>query len=100
MKGFDPSDRDLVVAAHNHVSAQFSQVLDEVVGKRVVIVEDKDHGRLLFRVHQSGWLPIFRLLSTSFSCDGRTDDGARSARSGIGDRKLAARNRPIPLPWP
>jgi hypothetical protein len=28
-----------------HFRAQFSEVLDEVVGERIVVVDDKQHGR-------------------------------------------------------
>ena len=38
-------ERDLVVAMHLHLRAQFSEVLDEVVGERIVVVDDKQHGR-------------------------------------------------------
>ena len=40
----DLFDRDLVVAPNFHLRAQFAQELHQVVGKRIVIVEDKDHG--------------------------------------------------------
>ena len=36
--------RDLVVAAHHDLFAQFAQVLHQVVGERVVVVENEDHG--------------------------------------------------------
>ena len=35
--------RHLVVTPHHDLRAQFPKVLDEVVGKRIVIVEDEDH---------------------------------------------------------
>ncbi len=44
VKGFDLADRDLVVAADDNLSAQFAQILHEIVGKRVVVVEDENHG--------------------------------------------------------
>ena len=34
---------DLVVARHAHVLAQFTEVLDQVVGKRVVVVDHQQH---------------------------------------------------------
>jgi len=43
MHGCDFGDRHLVIAAHLDVSAQFSEILDEVVSERVVVVEDEDH---------------------------------------------------------
>ena len=36
-------DRDLVVAPNLNLRAEFSQVLHQVVGKRIVVVENKDH---------------------------------------------------------
>src|SRR6201993_1223240 len=36
-------DGDLVVAPHFHIRAQLSEILDQVVGKRIVIVENKNH---------------------------------------------------------
>ncbi|OIQ81222.1 hypothetical protein GALL_370030 [mine drainage metagenome] len=35
--------RDLVVAKHAHVLPQFGQVLHQVVGERVVIVQHQEH---------------------------------------------------------
>src|ERR1700758_3602912 len=37
-------DADLVVAAHLDLRPQLAQILHQVVGKRVVIVENEDHG--------------------------------------------------------
>jgi len=45
--GTEPFDflyRNLVVPPHLDLRAQFSQILDQVVGKRIVVVEDEDHG--------------------------------------------------------
>jgi hypothetical protein len=36
---------DLIVAADFHLRAQFAQHLHQVVGERIVIVEDKNHGQ-------------------------------------------------------
>ncbi len=44
MQRFNLFHRQLVVAAHHDLRAQFAQVLDQVVGERIVVVEDKDHG--------------------------------------------------------
>ena len=44
--GLEPLDLrngDLVVAAHLRLGPQLTQVLDEVVGERVVIIENEDH---------------------------------------------------------
>ncbi len=38
-------ESDLVIAMHLHFRTQFSEVLDEVVGERIVVVDDKQHGR-------------------------------------------------------
>ena len=43
--GLDLADRDLVVPADDYVRTQFAQVLHQVIGKGVVVVEDEDHGR-------------------------------------------------------
>jgi hypothetical protein len=37
------SNRDLVVAVNLDRSSEFAQILDEVVSKRIVIVEYEDH---------------------------------------------------------
>ena len=39
---FDFVDCDLIVAANFDLSPQLSQVLDQVVGERIVIVEDEN----------------------------------------------------------
>ena len=39
----DLVDVDRVVAAHDQVRPQLAQVLDEVVGERVVVVDDEEH---------------------------------------------------------
>jgi hypothetical protein len=43
LQSFDIIDSELVVAADLDIGTQFAQVLDKVVGKRVVVVEDEDH---------------------------------------------------------
>ena len=35
--------RDLIIPAHNHFRPQLAQILHQVVGERIVIVEDKNH---------------------------------------------------------
>ena len=37
--------RDLIVAAHFDLRAQFADVLDEVVGEGIVVIEDENQGR-------------------------------------------------------
>ena len=44
-KSFDIGNAQLIVAADFDFGAQLSEILNEVVGKGVVIVEDEDHGR-------------------------------------------------------
>jgi hypothetical protein len=41
-----PLHGQLVVAIDLDLRAQLSQVLDKVVGERIVVVEDEDHGEL------------------------------------------------------
>src|SRR5260221_4485513 len=40
----DLLERDRIVAIHIHVGTQFAEVLDEVVGEAVVVVDHQDHG--------------------------------------------------------
>jgi hypothetical protein len=47
VKGLDFADGDLVVAANFDFGTQFSEVLDEVVGERVVVVENENHRVIL-----------------------------------------------------
>jgi hypothetical protein len=42
-EGLDFSEGDFIVAADFDLSAQFSEILDEVVGEGIVVVEDEDH---------------------------------------------------------
>ena len=41
-EGLDFSEGDFVVAADFDLGAQFSEILDEVVGEGIVVVEDED----------------------------------------------------------
>ena len=41
--GFNLRRSYLVIAAHLYLLSQFSQILHQVVGKRIVIIEDEDH---------------------------------------------------------
>ena len=43
--GFDLLDRDLVVSMDEHVCLQLAQVLDQIVSKRVVVIEYENHRR-------------------------------------------------------
>ena len=40
LHGLDLADGDLVVAAHTHLGPELAKILHEVVGKRVVVVDD------------------------------------------------------------
>src|SRR5215469_16563362 len=40
---FNFFDSNLIVAADPDISPQFSQILDQVVGERIVIIEDENH---------------------------------------------------------
>ena len=48
MKGFDFRNRGLVVAFHHDVRAEHVEVLDDVVGEGVVIVNHENHGIVPF----------------------------------------------------
>ena len=41
----DLVDRDFVIPLHQHVGAELTEVLHEVVGEAVVVVDDEDHAR-------------------------------------------------------
>ena len=47
MQRFDFGWCELVIAANDHLGTQLAHVLDQVVGKGVVVVQDEDHGELL-----------------------------------------------------
>src|SRR5437667_291092 len=40
---FDLAHGDLIIPADHHLGTQFSQILNEVIGERVVVVEDENH---------------------------------------------------------
>ena len=41
--GFHLGGRYLVIPAHLDLGTQFAQILDQVIGKRIVVVEDENH---------------------------------------------------------
>jgi hypothetical protein len=43
-EGGDLLDADLVVAEHPHVGAELAEILHEVVGEAVVVVDHQQHG--------------------------------------------------------
>ena len=83
-------DRDLVVAMHDDVRPQLAQVVDEVEGEAVVVVDQQDHGRLsssTFRALRRGSEPV------------RAADGA-IARARPRWRSGAPPRRRGTAPWP
>jgi hypothetical protein len=44
LHGLDIGDLELVVAANLNLGAEFPEILNQVVGKRIVVVENEDHG--------------------------------------------------------
>src|SRR5271157_3901648 len=72
MKFFNLADGDLVIAPHHYLFSQFAQVLDQVVGERVVVVQDEDHGSgSRFEIPQVRWILVWSLplRFSSQSCD-------------------------------
>jgi hypothetical protein len=51
MHRLDVSHGDLVVAAHLDLRPKFPEILNQVVGKRIVVVENEDHGSVLLAVY-------------------------------------------------
>lgn len=49
-------DRNLVVSMHLHLRAQFSKILDQVVGKRIVVIDYEKHRGECMRGEQGGQL--------------------------------------------
>src|SRR5579863_6981235 len=54
---FDVSNRDLVVAANLVLRPEFSEILDEVVSKGIVIIENENHGRLAYKFTRGDSVP-------------------------------------------
>ena len=50
----DLADGHFVVAANLNLGAQFAKVLDEVIGERIVVIEDEDH-RFIVAVKKQGF---------------------------------------------
>src|ERR1700730_5952843 len=48
---FDLLDCDLIVAAHLNGLAQFAEILNQVVGERIVVVDDEEHVVGLFTLY-------------------------------------------------
>jgi hypothetical protein len=53
-QSFDFIHAHLIIAADLDFRAQFSEVLDQVVSERIVIVEDKDHRIILSAIEALG----------------------------------------------
>ena len=43
-------NRDGIVTPNNRFTAKLAKILDEVVGERIVIIEDEKHGLVLLRL--------------------------------------------------
>ena len=57
MQIFDFFHRDLIVAAHLNLRAQFADVLDQVVSEGIVVVENENQGwGLLYQITPSAGL--------------------------------------------
>jgi hypothetical protein len=70
MHRLDLFDGHFVVAANLNPSAQFAQVLDEVVSKRIVVIEDEDHVSIVAVARSrvlslTGW-PLIAMLTGDF----------------------------------
>ena len=77
-------DRDLVVAAHVDLCAQFAHVLDQVVGERVVVIENENHAatgflHLSYRVLYEALPPASRRL---FDCHDERSEASALGGSG------------------
>ena len=46
LHGLDIGDLELVVAANLNLGAEFPEILNQVVGERIVVVENEDHENL------------------------------------------------------
>jgi len=47
-------DTDLVVAMNHGIGSQFPEILDEIVGEGIVVVEDEDHGEFQCNLRSGG----------------------------------------------
>src|SRR5688572_6558646 len=43
VQGFEFGDGGFVVPFHGHVATEHAEVLDEIVGKRIVVIDDQQH---------------------------------------------------------
>src|SRR5215471_18466166 len=97
MKGFDLSHCDLVVAADDYLGAQLPQVLDEVIGKRVVIVENEDHERLCSgytKASDGQFRLLERLSGTRFEYGRRGGEPPGPGMGGLGTGQLETDQSP------
>jgi hypothetical protein len=54
IQGFNFFKCDLIVASYHYFLTQFSKVLDQVVGKRVIVIEHEQHGNTPAKKDGSG----------------------------------------------
>jgi hypothetical protein len=45
--GFDLADGDLVIAFYPQLRPQLAKILDEIVGERIVVIDDEEHVNLI-----------------------------------------------------
>jgi hypothetical protein len=43
MKRFDFLERGFVVSFYEEIGSQFAEVLDEIIGERIVVIDDQKH---------------------------------------------------------
>src|SRR4029077_725132 len=61
------ADRHLVVAKHRGLHAELTEVLDEVVSERVVVVDDRELGRDAVRHHMASAISTALNIAPAFS---------------------------------
>jgi hypothetical protein len=76
----DLGNRDLIVAPHLNLGPKFPKILNQVVGKRIVVVENEYHGTILIAFYT--WTRACCLLGLELSVDaaGSSDSPERATR--------------------
>src|SRR5271155_2124743 len=71
---------NLVVAMHLHIATQFAQILRQVIGERIVVIQQQNHGQTLFQKRPNTSPANSSRASTksaqSTSADATTESGA------------------------